>query len=215
MTLEGTQKRTDLREWRGKENEGNRIRKSGNTTRHLTPRKRSNTFQICDRIYKSGNRRESETRDGGAGQAFQLRNHQEPSPQENPPQRERTEAVPMQIDTAQKRRRSTETTENANKKDGKGNEVTKQPTHYTETDAERATRLATEMIARYFPETEQGVTVKPLKNAWPETAAAAKAAADQDQENKKQIPRKTMTQIRPNHPKKTNYENSKHSLRWR
>ena len=95
----------------------------------------------------------------------------------------------MQIDAAQKRRRPKETTENANKKDGRCNEVTKRPTYYTETDAERATRRSSEMIARDFTETEKGATVKPLKNAWPETAAAAEAA-DQRQENKKQSPRK-------------------------
>ena len=89
----------------------------------------------------------------------------------------------MQIDTATKRRRSTEE-EAAMKKDGQGKSAPRRKgSVITETDAERATRRASEMIARDFPTKEAEVTIKKLKDAWPETAAASQKANPQGKTN--------------------------------
>ena len=101
----------------------------------------------------------------------------------------------MQIDTATKGRRSVEE-ETTVKKDGNGEniqiKVTTAPR--TETDAERSTRGASEMLARDFPPQEEGITAKKLQEAWPETAATAAAAqqgkpqenTSQEQQNQEQ-----------------------------
>ena len=94
-------------------------------------------------------------------QTFRPRNHQESPPRENPPRGKRSGAVPMLIGTAQKRRGSTETAEKMlTREDGQGNGVAKHPSHLTETDAERATRLASELMARDFPGKKKGVAIK-------------------------------------------------------
>ena len=173
-TPEESRKENRPQEMEKKRKTRNRIRRgSGNTTRHFTPRKRrNNTFQICDRIYGPRHGRKSPKGDGEQRNSKSATTKKSPgkSTPEQTPTAERNGATPMLIDTAQKRRRSTETTEKANKKDGQAKEVPKQPTYFTEADAERATRRASEMIAKDFPE---GVTANTLKNAWPETAAAA------------------------------------------
>ena len=191
------------------------IWKSGNATRHLAPRKRSNTFQICDRIYKSGNWRESETRDGG-GASFQTKKSPgTTTPRKSPPSREDGSSTDANRHSA-KKEKIHRNNGKCKQKDGQGNEVTKQPTHYTETDAERATRLASEMIARDFPETEKRRNDKAAKTCMAKNSRSSQGSRrPRPRKTKSKSPEKTMTQIRPNHHKKTNYENSKHSLRWR
>ena len=109
------------------------------------------------------------------------------------------QTTPMMIDTAIKRRRSTEDVMKI-KKDGQGNNITR-----TETDAERSSRIADQLLAEREADKaeEEGITMKKLAFAWPETAEAYRKKSPQENS-----PRETTTK----NPR-TKYKNSRPSLR--
>ena len=72
---------------------------------------------------------------------FHPKNHQKNPPQEQSSSSNEDKPTPMQIDTAVKRRRSTEE-ETTIKRDGQGKTITR-----TETDAERASKTADRLLA--------------------------------------------------------------------